>query len=107
MRQNETPWRTDEKKRESERKRKKARKAHMVPFLRRLKQRMYYERTGRWERNPKKLHWHHKDPTLKTRKLCHLTTRSMARVLQELENCVVLHEIEHLALHSKRVLRTK
>ena len=99
--------RTNKKKREKERLRKKARKLFMRPFLQNMKQVLYFQRTGRWEHNAEKLHWHHKDPALKTRKLSHLTTRSMRRVAEELRNCEVLHEVEHLALHGKRVLRTK
>lgn len=74
--------------------------------LRLLKQWLYFQRTGRWERDPTLLHWHHKDPRLKTRKVCHLVTRSWARIMQEIELCVVLDRDEHLALHGLRVLRT-
>jgi phosphoribosylaminoimidazole carboxylase (NCAIR synthetase) len=95
------------RKNENENARKKLRKAEMRPFLQRMKQMMYFQRTGRWIHDAEKLHWHHKDASQKTRKLAHLTTRSEQRIAKELRNCVVLHVKEHLALHNKGVLRTK
>ena len=74
--------------------------------LRLMKQTRYFQRTGRWVSDPTRLHWHHKDPRLKTRKVCHLVTRSWERILQEIDHCVVLDREEHLNLHGLRVLRT-
>ena len=98
---------TPDKKRKGERERKKARKAVNVPFLRRLKQMLYFQRTGKWEHDYEKLHWHHQDPSKKTRKIAHLVTRSEQRIAAELRHCIVLHVKEHLELHHKDVLRTK
>lgn len=98
---------TSDKKRECERQRKRARRAVNVPFLRRMKQILYYQRTGKWEHDYEKLHWHHKDPSKKTRKIAHLVTRSEKRIAQELRNCIVLHVKEHLELHNKTALRTR
>jgi len=74
--------------------------------LRLMKQWKYFQRTGVWEWDPTRLHWHHRDPKKKTRKVCHLVTRSWWRIMQELEHCVVLDEHEHLDLHGLKVLRT-
>jgi hypothetical protein len=98
---------TSKAKRKMETIRKQKRKARMKPFLRLLKQTLYYQETGIWEEDAKLLHWHHIDPSLKTRKICHLTTRHPRRVAEELAKCVVMHEVEHLELHRVRVLRTK
>jgi hypothetical protein len=95
---------------EKVRKHEAARKAHKREEnrerLRLLKQWLYFQRTGRWEWNPTRLHWHHRNPKLKTRKVCHLVTRSWGRIMQEIEHCVVLDREEHLALHGVSVLRT-
>jgi phosphoribosylaminoimidazole carboxylase (NCAIR synthetase) len=98
---------TSAKKRKRENERKKARKAVNLPFLRRMKQILYFQRTGRWEYDYEKLHWHHKDPAKKTRKIAHLVTRSERRIAEELRNCIVLHVKEHLALHQTSLLRSK
>jgi hypothetical protein len=98
---------TNKRKNENERARKKLRRAEMRPFLQRMKQMLYFQRTGKWIHDAEKLHWHHKDPTQKTRKLCHLITRSEQRIAQELRTCIVLHVKEHLALHNTEALRTK
>lgn len=79
----------------------------MRPFLRLMKQMLYYQRTGKWEYDPSKLHWHHVDPSKKTRKICHLVTRHPRRIAQELRGCEVVHEREHWAIHGTDVLRTK
>jgi hypothetical protein len=79
----------------------------MKPFLRLLKQILYYQETGIWEEDAEQLHWHHEDPALKTRKLCHLTTRHPKRVAEELAKCKVMHKVEHMRLHGISVLRTK
>ena len=97
----------NKRKNENERARKKLRRAEMRPFLQRMKQMLYFQRTGKWVYDAEQLHWHHKDPSKKTRKLAHLITRSEQRIAQELRNCEVLHVKEHLALHHQGVLRTK
>lgn len=74
--------------------------------LRLMKQWRYFQRTGRWEWDPTQLHWHHKDPRKKTRKVCHLVTRSWNRIMEEIEHCAVLDQEEHLKLHGLTVLRT-
>ena len=74
--------------------------------LRLLKQWRYFQRTGHWEWDPTRLHWHHRDPGKKTRKVCHLVTRSWKRIMQEIEYCVVLDREEHLDVHGLTVLRT-
>lgn len=93
------------RKREAERKARKRRENRRR--LRKLKQLLYFTRTGRWVDDPKRLHWHHTDPNLKTRKVCHLVTRSWQRIQEEIEHCIVLHEDEHLRLHGLTSLRTK
>lgn len=97
---------TPAKVREREAARKARKREENRERLRLLKQWYYFERTGRWEWDPTRLHWHHKDPRLKTRKVCHLVTRSWQRILHEIDHCVVLDREEHLSLHGLRVLRT-
>jgi len=98
---------TSKAKRAREAQRKAKRRAENKPRLRWLKQWEYFLRTGAWESDPSRLHWHHLDPSKKTRKICHLITRSWSRIMEEVDKCVVLHECEHLALHGASVLRTK
>lgn len=98
---------TPEKIRKREAKRKARKRRENRRRLRSLKQLLYFTRTGKWVTNPRKLHWHHQDPSLKTRKVCHLVTRSWQRILEEIANCIVLHEDEHLTLHGLSKLRTK
>lgn len=98
---------TPKKRRQKEAARKRDRKAKMRPFLQQMKQVLYHQRTGKWEFDVEKLHWHHKYPELKTRKLAHLTTRSLLRVAEELRHCEVLHVKEHLKLHHCSELRSK
>ena len=98
---------TPEKIRRKEAERKARKRAENMPRLRLIKQWRYFQRTGRWEWDATLLHWHHQNPKKKTRKLCHLVTRSWARIMQELNHCVVLDRGEHLELHGLRALRTK
>lgn len=98
---------TPENIRQREAARKAKKREENVPKLRLLKQWRYFQRTGTWEWNPERLHWHHRDPGKKTRKVCHLVTRSWARIMQELANCEVLDREEHLSLHGLSVFRTK
>jgi DNA-binding transcriptional MerR regulator len=67
--------------------------------LQRLKQKLYFRKHGIWIDDPRKLHWHHKDPHSKYKKISHLVTRSWDRILKELKKCDVVHELEHRALH--------
>lgn len=97
---------TSAARRAAERRRKAKRKARNLPLLRRLKQILYYRRTGRWL-PPMLLHWHHKDPNSKYRKVCHLATRSRETINRELAKCEVLDQWEHRKLHGGKVLRTK
>ena len=98
---------TPEKRRIAENARKAARKAVMKPALQLLKQVDYARRTGRWEPDPTKLHWHHLHPDGKYRKVCHLASRSPRTIVRELAKCIALHEKEHWRVHGSRVLRTK
>lgn len=98
---------TSKKRREAESSRKAERKMRMRPFLRLMKQMLYYQRTGKWEYDPSKLHWHHVDPSQKTRKICHLVTRHPRRIARELRHCEVVHEKEHWQIHGTNVLRTR
>lgn len=95
------------KRRIAERKRKAARKAKNTPVLRMLKQVDYARRTGRWEADPTKLHWHHLDPRDKYRKVTHLSTRSHETIVRELSTCIALHQTEHWRVHGTSVLRTR
>lgn len=97
---------TPENVRKREVKRKARKRRENRRRLRALKQLLYFTRTGEWVSDARKLHWHHENPSLKTRKVCHLITRSWARIEQELANCIVLHEREHLELHGLTRLRT-
>lgn len=97
---------TPKKVRTREAKRKARKRKENRRRLRLMKQWRYYMRTGRWEWDPTRLHWHHRYPDKKTRKVCHLVTRSWPRILQEISHCTVLDEAEHLALHGLTVLRT-
>lgn len=96
---------TPERTRIGESARKARKKKENLVRLRELKQLLYYSRTGRWENDPLNLHFHHVDPSTKTRKLSHLSTRSWERIEQELQHCVVVNSAEHLKLHSLSVLR--
>lgn len=95
------------KRRIAERRRKAARKAKNTPALRLLKQLDYARRTGKWEADPTKIHWHHLDPDGKYRKVCHLASRSHETIVRELMKCIALHEREHWRVHGTSVLRTK
>jgi hypothetical protein len=98
---------TPEKIRKRESARKARKRKENRERLRLMKQWRYFRRTGRWEWDPTHLHWHHRDPGMKTRKVCHLVTRSWKRIMQEIEHCVVLDREEHLDLHGLSMLRTK
>jgi hypothetical protein len=83
----------------SEALRKQARRKVNVRILRAMKQQLYYERTGVWEPDPTRLHWHHVDPSRKYMEVCRLSARSLDRILIEVEGCVVVDADEHSRLH--------
>lgn len=97
---------TSEARRKAERERKAKRKAENLPMVRRLKQKKYFKRRRKWL-PPHLLHWHHRDPSSKYRKVCHLMTRSKETINKELKKCTVLDQWEHRKLHGHSVLRTK
>lgn len=90
------------KERISENIRKQRRRAVNRPALQFLKQVLYFKATGKWIENPRKLHWHHVNPSEKYLKISWLSARSPERIARELIKCEVLHEDEHRRIHRRR-----
>lgn len=87
------------KSRHNENERKRRRRAVHRPAMQFLKQFLYYKATGVWVDDPTTLHWHHRDPLKKFRKLCRLSARSPKRIADELLKCEVVSESEHRRIH--------
>ena len=84
--------------RKAEATRKRRQKTNTRRFVQRLKERSYERRTG--ERLPHYLlHWHHRDPSEKYKKISQLYSRSIPRILEELKKCTAMPWWEHLGGH--------
>ena len=89
------------KSRPRENARKQKRWRHNTPNLQFLKQMQYFLQTGIWIEDPTRLHWHHRNPKTKFKKICRLTNRSPKRIAEELIGCDVVLDVEHRRIHER------
>lgn len=90
-----------------ERDRKKRIRKRTRTAMQAIKQALYWWESGRWEKDPTKLHWHHVQPGSKRCKVSHLHNRHYRTVLQEASKCEIRHESEHRLLHSPHLPKPK